>query len=349
MQPTDELIKRYLNRECSPEEAEQVHEYLSKHPEVLDEHLKEQEWKKFTHYKNLPQERSDAILKNILQRIEHVPAVKVFTLNRVWISGIAACIALAIATIFMYRYLQPSPVTTQPTIVHNPTKVWQHTVNPSRQTLYLRMDDGSRIALAPKSDIRYTLPFKAKTRDIYLNGVAKFYVAKDKTRPFTVYAGPLATTALGTVFKITAWPGSTRTKVRLLSGKVRVAQYNHPDTNPAFLLPGKELVFDQHKHTLEIASFSTKPSESPKPAIEGSMLIRGDTVTFTNQQLPLVIAKLQQVYMVRIKAQTSLKKYYFTGEFNTRTEQVSNILNTITSLNKLRYTLKDSTYIISKN
>ena len=66
-------------------------------------------------------------------------------------------------------------------------------------------------------------PFQNNKREIYLEGEAYFKVAKDKTKPFTVFAGALATTALGTQFRITAkknTPGNIT--VKLFTGKVAI-------------------------------------------------------------------------------------------------------------------------------
>ena len=44
--------------------------------------------------------------------------------------------------------------------------------------------------------------FPPDKREIFLKGEAKFIVAKNKKKPFTVYTGMLATTALGTIFTV---------------------------------------------------------------------------------------------------------------------------------------------------
>jgi transmembrane sensor len=343
MQPIEDLINKFLNRECSPEEAEQVHQYFTRHPEILDKYLCEEEWLNLNHFTTPAEERSDRILGSILKQIDPQPAKKLFVLNNWMLGSIAAAICIFLTYLVMTDVPKQTDLATQAVVASSTTINWQNTTNNTRKTLYIRLDDGSKVALAPKAKIRYSIPFKNKFRDIYLTGEAKFYVAKDKKRPFTVYAGPLATTALGTVFKITAWPGSTHTKVHLLSGKVKVVQrlYN---TSPVFLDPGKELVFDNIDRLVRVSSF-TKPIV---PITPGSTVVSGDTLRFVNQQLPVVIEKLQQAYRVHISAVPNLKKYSFTGEFNIRTESLDNALNTITSLNKLNYTLTDSTYIISK-
>jgi transmembrane sensor len=349
MQPIDDLILRYFKRECTPEEAEQVHEYFTANPDVLNKYLGEQEWTNLTQYKNPEEEKSKFMLNAVLKQIDHEPAAKKMVFNRWFVGGVAACVCLVLTLIFTINLKQQS-LAVKPYAVNKKAVInWQNTVNTGHKVLQIILDDGSRVALAPNAAIKYALPFKAKLRNIYLQGQAKFYVAKDKARPFTVYAGPLATTALGTVFKITAWPNGSFTKVRLLSGRVKVVQHQRSDAQVVFLLPGKELVFNHDSKSLNVSSFGTQPLVARVPLITGTTTIKGDTVNFVNQQLPLVINKLQEAYHIQIASKVNLRKYYFTGEFNTRTESINNVLSTITSLNKLRYTLNpDSTYILSK-
>jgi transmembrane sensor len=351
MQPTPALIAKFFKRECTAGEAELVHRYLAENPLEMDKYLCEAEWQAFTLYKAPDASRSDQILQNILRQIQPGPAKRVFRLNTRFINAVAAVVCIFFTCVLWLHVNPRHPVKRAVVKVEQPAFYWKTTQNNGRSVLNITLDDGSRIVLNPKSSIRYTLPFKRPQRNIQLKGVARFFVAKDKHRPFTVYAGPLATTALGTVFKITAWPQSSRTQVRLLSGKVKVVQYRHPnpDAQVVYLIPGKELVFDNADKSLLVSAFSLKPAKPTPVVLPGYTTVKGDTLNFINQQLPLVMNKLQDTYHVRIASSVNLKKYYFTGDFNVKHESLANVLNTITILNKLHYTMQpDSTYTISK-
>ncbi|MDT3403583.1 FecR family protein [Mucilaginibacter terrae] len=351
MQPTSQLITKFFKRECTPHEAELVHRYLANNPEAMDQYLGEGEWQELTHFKSPEAGRSAQILKNILSHVEPEPEARVFRLNLRVLSRIAACLCV-FATYLLWLHVNPAPVLKNaPVLAAQKPLIWKTTANRSNTVLNITLDDGSRVALHPKSSVQYTQPFKRARRNIHLKGEAKFYVAKDKKRPFTVYAGPLATTALGTVFNITAWPGGSRTKVRLLSGKVKVVQHQHvnPDAQAVYLLPGKELVFNNKKQSLLVSAFNNEPAKPLITVQPGTTIVKGDSLNFTNQQLPLVINKLQETYHVRIQPGINLKKYYFTGDFNSRTQPITQVLNTITTLNKLNYNIQtDSTFIITK-
>ncbi|WP_295772414.1 FecR family protein [uncultured Mucilaginibacter sp.] len=352
MQPTPAQIIKYFKRECTPYEAELVHRYLSAHPEVLEEYVGEKEWRDLAHYSSPKSSRTEKMLGNILLGIERHSEQKVRLINPAIVNALAACLCIAV-TILLWVHFNPVSKAKPVPFAAKVTKQlnWRTTINKANHELSVLLDDGSHIVMEPKAAIKYTVPFKRNAREIYLKGVARFYVAKDKSRPFTVYAGPLATTALGTVFKITAKPNSIHTKVRLLSGKVKVVQYQNPEpqSQAVYLLPGKELVFNNKHQSLIVSAFNTNPVKANFAVQAGKTIIKGDTLNFTNQQLPLVINKIEETYNVQIQSRVSLKKYYFTGEFNTRTESLNNVLGTITALNKLHFNLQpDSTYIITK-
>jgi transmembrane sensor len=351
MQPTRHQIQRFFKRECTPREAEFVHRYLTENPAALEEYLGEKEWQEANDHAAPGSERTERMLHNISKQIAPIAKAKVFRMDVRWINGIAACICL-VCFYFLWKHLD-HPHKTQPmkVAVANAPLQWRTTANVTRSVMHIMLDDGSHVALDPRSVIRYTIPFERDQRDIHLTGEAKFYVAKDKQRPFTVYAGPLATTALGTVFKITAWPKHANTKVRLLSGKVKVVPYqrDHANALAVYLLPGKELVFNNRKGSAQVSAFNDRVAAPAEPVLRSFSEVKGDTLNFVNQQLPLVIDRLQEAYHIRVDTRTRLKKYYFTGQFNSRTESAANVLQTITSLNKLQYVqLSDSTYLITK-
>ncbi|HET9277005.1 MAG TPA: FecR family protein, partial [Flavitalea sp.] len=82
--------------------------------------------------------------------------------------------------------------------------VVQHEVNTSGKIKKLISPDGSEIDLYDGCEITYKEPVGANRRDVYLIGKANFRVAKNKEKPFTVFSGEISTTALGTIFTVTA-------------------------------------------------------------------------------------------------------------------------------------------------
>lgn len=283
------------------------------------------------------------MLAAILSKIDAEPQRQPVKLWR-YIS-IAATICVFIG-LMVFQLTRPRPQG-QPYVVSKTHVInWQNATNHGNRVQHIKLDDGSDVALSPGSSVRYKLPFKNKTRDIYLTGVARFKVAKDKARPFTVFSGEVATTALGTVFTITAWPAEKITRVKLHSGKVRVTNTAN-GFEPQYLLPGKELVFNKTTGSVNLRRFTEQAAATkPAPAIAGTVKLNGDTLRFVNQPLPDVFNKLQQLYGNSIAIKADLKKYRFTGDFNIATDSLPVVLSTIGTLNKLQVIKTDSTYTI---
>ncbi|MCC8409311.1 FecR family protein [Mucilaginibacter sp. UR6-1] len=345
MHPTDDQIKRYFNRQCTAEEAEQVYQYLTQHPEVVERFLSYDEWLAFTTGTHPDGKKSADMLAAILSKINVEPKRQPVKLWR-YIS-IAATICVFIG-LMVFQLTRPQPQG-QPYVVSKTHVInWQNATNHGNRVQHIKLDDGSDVALSPGSSVRYKLPFKNKSRDIYLTGVARFKVAKDKARPFTVFSGEVATTALGTVFTITAWPAEKITRVKLHSGKVRVINTTN-GFEPQYLLPGKELVYNKTTGSINVQIFNEQQLPVTKPAatIAGTIKLTGDTLRFVNQPLPDVFNKLQQLYGDSINIKADLKKYRFTGDFNIAADSLPVVLSTISTLNKLQVIKTDSSYTIS--
>ncbi|WP_129718053.1 FecR family protein [Pedobacter sp. SYP-B3415] len=346
MQPDYAQIQRFLNRECTAEEAERVYRYFQDHPEVLERVFSEEEWRAAEDPGTIGPEKSMHMLASIETGLDHAPDRGNF---QGWRFAVAiAAVLLCICVSYLYISEPASPPTTasiRPAVVIRDV-AWQKALNRTRKASSIRLSDGSRVVLMPGAAIRYAVSPNAKRRQIYLRGEARFYVAKDRSRPFTVYAGPLATTALGTVFNICSRPANPVTTVHLLSGLVKVTRYKSKNRETVYLAPGRELRFDARSEKTSVASF--QPVYAPRPVLRSSTSMTGDSLRFVNQKLPEVISHLERVYNIRIHSDLPLKKYYFTGEFDMRKDSSGQVLRTIMLLNKLQYIKTDSSYIIIK-
>lgn len=90
----------------------------------------------------------------------------------------------------------------------------------------ITLTDGSEVMLNVQSQLIISGDFGVRDRKVSLKGEAYFKVAKDKRKPFFIQSGVLNTRVLGTSFNISAYPGSDRIKVSVLTGKVTVSQFD---------------------------------------------------------------------------------------------------------------------------
>ncbi len=232
-----------------------------------------------------------------------------------------------------------------------------HEVNRTGKEKRIQLPDGSLIVLAHNSEITYQVPFTDK-RDITLKGKANFKVAKDKTRPFTVISGTIATTALGTEFTVTAFENTSQIIVRLYEGKVvvkAVDKENWRMKNDVYLLPGQELVYSDDE-IVRVRAFNKSNAASEKikskelsldnPSIPTDT--EGSWFMFNNQSLEQVLDQLAGLYNAKIVYdKKDVQNIYFTGKYN-KSHSLETILKRIGSLNNLTITKKDTAFIISK-
>jgi transmembrane sensor len=238
--------------------------------------------------------------------------------------------------------------------------VVRHEINTTAKEKQLLLPDSSIIILDTASEVSWKEPFTNNRRDIVLKGKARFQVAKDKTKPFTVISGQLATTALGTQFTITAFEQDEFIAVQLFEGRVVIKPADSARTklkNDVYLLPGEELLYSNSQHTARVRRFTVDNTTARKEknnedgtADQPSLPVgdKGSWYMFNNQPLAQVFKQLEELYGVDIVfAEKDLEKMYFIGKFS-KTDSVGNILKQIAVLNNLTVSKQNNTYIISK-
>ena len=122
----------------------------------------------------------------------------------------------------------------------------------------VRLNDGSSVSLDAAS--RMLVSFTDERRAVMLErGRARFDVAKDPLRPFTVTAGSQSVVAVGTSFSVELLRNQLR--VLLFEGRVAVVpravataniKVRRPDMATTQLLPGQELVANLSSGTAEV-------------------------------------------------------------------------------------------------
>lgn len=340
------LLEKFFRGECNESEKQAVTAYFAEHPEALQPWLTEESWHSFHPDNTLPADVSDKMLAIIESRTYQQKKVK--TIYYKWIA--AAVLGLAFTGFLWSRY-DKAPSKTVATIAPpvQPAAapaVYQQQVNNTRKIMPLHLKDGSVVELAPGSRIKYLPSFAGTGREIFLTGEALFKVAPDKEKPFTVYAGNLGTTALGTVFKVTAWgAGKGPIRVQLISGKVMIK----PDSvsgskgvKTTYLLPGQDLSFDPVK-MIAVVNQVNKTLVAANKKI--TMKPEKEIFTFSNEPLANIFRLMSEKYKITIQCQEStLTDMSFTGVFDSSKESLTDFLSTIATLNNL--TIKQTNNVI---
>lgn len=346
------LVSRYLKGDCSVEEAQQLSDYFSNNPEELDYFLSEEEWETFVADKKINAELSTGMWNSILQKIE-IPVKRSHTLR--YVGAIAASIVLLFAIGWLFKTgrndIQPKMANVNKA---SKTELQDDTIrfaNTSAKTKVISLPDGSTVSLSPDSKLAY---HEASVyRNVILSGEATFKVAKDKNRPFTVFAGKLATTALGTIFKVTAYNLSVNTKVRLIEGKVVVKPdevLKKKGVKDVYLEPGNELLLDNEKQIAQVYDYNKAINKNKVIEVRaGETVIEQNSIVFYNQPLLTVFDVLEDKYNVKISCNVKkVAKNTFTGRFDTDKESLEDFLNTIATLNNLKVTHSENEFLITQ-
>ena len=230
--------------------------------------------------------------------------------------------------------------------------------NSSPRARKFLLQDGTEVTLLPNSVLEFFEPFKNNRRDITLVGKAFFKVAKDKTKPFTVFSGNLSTTALGTHFSITAYPYQDFIIVRLIEGKVVVKPNFHlamRTDKDFYLLAGEELTYDKNTSVASVKKFNENtmiartqrenlPADSPLVPED----VKGSWYMFNNQSLDKVFQELENIYEIKIEySKRDVKARYFIGKFD-RNDSLETVLKQIALLNNLKVTRSGDKFIVKK-
>ena len=124
---------------------------------------------------------------------------------------------------FYHKPAKAPSVVSKDNIAQDTQKIFtRFETNVTGQPRRFLLPDGTEVTLWDQSIVSFTTPFAGNKRDISLKGKASFKVAKDKTKPFTVYSDGISTTALGTEFSVTSFAKENVITVRLKEGKVVV-------------------------------------------------------------------------------------------------------------------------------
>ncbi|WP_090631422.1 FecR family protein [Parapedobacter indicus] len=210
-----ELVRRYWENTCSPQERKQVEQWLSagEPDEVypigddMDEtQLRQTLWPQAIP-QGQPSKRSDR--RRRLNLLGYAAAALVLCTScwAIWFSGI----------------LQPD----QREI--SPSSYQSVTAHPGKK-LQITLSDGTVVHLNSGSTLRYPLGFGQRRRHVLLEGEAYFEVAKESRRTFVAETPHIKAYVLGTSFNVSDYPDAPACGLVLESGKVAVVGGGHADT-----------------------------------------------------------------------------------------------------------------------
>lgn len=279
----DNLIEKYLEGKCTPEEIEFIDSLYRR----LGNSARD--------FSALPSpEKVSATGAHILREIQqHAAAGKVghSQKRRVLLMsyGMAACVVLILSLAF---YFLPRRGSNQVAAVERHTRPpfisMKNTSSVSKRVI---LPDGSIVEVSPSSQIRFSNDADSPSRELFLEGEAYFDVAHNKQRPFYVYAGNVVTKVLGTTFTVRTTGRDRKVTVSVKTGKVTVYSRNaaHKKT---VLVPNQEAIYDR---TTDVVA--TQPVAEEQLREEKKNFAE---MHFAETPVPEVLAALTKTYHIDI-------------------------------------------------
>ncbi|WP_212005409.1 FecR family protein [Chitinophaga sp. HK235] len=297
--------------------------WLERYPHKQEEAEKARQWLFHLGLRLTPEEKDAEFGK--LKAAISVADTPVKKISWKKIARIAAAIVLPLTAIAWWLTTQRQ---TAPAADQEAYTIFKATDNLRRQ---VTLADGSLVILNPHSVLKVPASYNQQQRNLQLEGEALFEVAKAEGKPFVVSAGNIRVQALGTAFKLRAYHFDKEAAVKLVEGKVRVAQ----ETAVAELLPGEQLTTGK-----EHARFNKNRFD-----LEREKAWRSGRLVFHNASPADIAATLEYWYGINIKVITRKNKpIRFNGVFNNKPLQ--EVLVAVCFVNGLESVTKNDTLFV---
>lgn len=164
------------------------------------------------------------------------------------------------------------------------------------------LSDGTRVWLNSNSKITYPAQFSGGQRTVYLEGEAYFVVTHDPAHPFILSTSSIQVKVLGTTFNMQAYPGEDHAEAVLVGGKIVIADHEGKELHT--MAPGQLARFGQSDHSLKVSDVDTGPYTG----------WRNGQIALYGANLRTITSRLAGLYQANISisaSQTDTARYNF--------------------------------------
>ena len=190
----------------------------------------------------------------------------------------------------------------------------------------ITLTDHSVITLTSGSVFKYPAAFADHHRRVFLvKGKAFFQIAKDKTKPFTVFSAKLSTTVLGTSFTVENYRNYGVEKIRLFTGRVEIGS-REKGFSPVLLRPGQQYM---HNGLSGIRSIFASAGDVQPHTEDGAL-------QFDGTALSEALMRVASYYNIDLQFdQHRLSSYAISGKFSN--EPIEDVLHTLLFTHHLKF------------
>ncbi|MBD0255424.1 MAG: FecR domain-containing protein [Cytophagales bacterium] len=275
------LIDKFLRRDCTPEERQQLARYLREHPDPELLRLLEEDWQTFRPAETLDATRSAAILRKALGK-PAAAEVPVAPAGRVigWRPHARAAAVVLVLLVAGGWWLVPKARRAAFTTYHAA----------GAQQRRVQLSEGSTVHLNGHSTLRYRVNFWSGAREAQLTGEGFFTVARRNGQPFVVTTRHATVRVLGTQFNVKEDPAGRRVWVAVAGGKVAFRSLGaEGDGVP---LTANQLGWLRPDGTVAVEN---------EPVANYLSWMDGRWLAFRDTPLPVVVRQLERLYGVPVR------------------------------------------------
>ena len=330
------LLKKYLNYQCTESELKIVFSLLTdnEHKDILPELLHRASLKFHSEFK-MKEDHGKALWNQVSNEIYAMDRIGsrrklVFSASRIAASVMLVLGIAFFAQIYFFAESEVAYITK---------------TTDRGQRLTFTLGDGSTVKLNSESTITFPKEFDENKREIQLSGEAFFEIKRDPRRPFTVAAGDVRTTVLGTSFNVSAFPDKDIV-VTVSTGKVHVSAERSASSQGKFLDNQyvSEIVLTTGQQA--IYHVSDENLTSREVSLDHYVGWKDGILTFEETPLGEVAEILQRWYDVEIQFNDDrLMSCAVTSTF--KSETIDDVLEELKFIFKLSYTVDNQKIAVS--
>jgi transmembrane sensor len=289
-----ELATRYLSKEASHEEIEQLNNLLMQHEYKTLFNFIDQQWNAGEETKSnntFDLERGLGKLTSKIKKFEPAFEWKEKKHSRIFIlqpaflrvaASIAVIFTIATAALYIGGVFNPKQISI----------AWNEKITVMGEKSIVTLLDGTKITLNADSKLKYPTRFGEESREVYLEGEGYFEVAHNSDKPFVVHTGNISTTDIGTAFNINAFADDKEIEVSLIEGSVKVSTNETGSAKGDIILePTQQLVYNKENETNKVRTFDDQKAAGWKDNI----------FVFDNEPLSKVFIELERSFGIKFE------------------------------------------------
>jgi len=307
---TENLIARYLNGNCTPEEQAELKASIEESTDDKNEFFSIKDiWDSLNSPKESTAEQLALFYRNQYEKGKKSRIV--------WIRSFSAIAAILVVGL-IFSVLVPTNTT-------KPTESVQVFSVPLGSRSKVILADGSEVSLNSGSELKYSSGFSSQNRVVSLTGEAFFSVKTDKEHPFTVKTSDFDIKVTGTKFNVCSYADNKYSTATLAEGKITLQLKDN--SRMLKVVPGEKFLLDR----------KTLVNTLSEADIESEIAWKDDQFIFKNIPFTELAKRLERWYDVKLNySDQKLQSYAFTGKFRNQ-ETIWQVLDALKLISPIDY------------